>query len=258
MDIVIGTRSGHIWAFNGSDGALLPKYPIKVGGKVNTQIQLISLDNSREQIHLVLHASDGNIYNIDGKTLCFDKIDIGEESRSAIISDDLTQNGKLDLLVLTLRGRAFCVSTKLNYDPSLTWTTNWFGASNVHTSNLDYHGIFVEKFSRKHRDVSGSSFPIVFTITSRRKIDKITTPKYRVEIFLDGKVVMTEVFTRSGVYVWNLPCPSSRKLSTIILKMTNDQGQIFWDYYTLSFNKHFAKTIKVTFFPFNFSKKNLV
>lgn len=248
----MGTRSGHIYAVNGTDGKILPRYPIQVGGRIKSEIQLMKMDSMEKQYHLVVHASDGNVYNIDGQTLCYDKIEIGEDSMSAIISDDLTQDGHLDLLVLSTRGKAYCISTKLKYDPSVVWTTNWYGASNVHTCNNDYHGIYVEKFSRVYRDVRGSSFPVVFTISDKRKPDEKNPPLYKVEIFLDGKHVMVNNFTRAGIYVWNLPSPLERKLSTIIVKMTNEKGQIYWDYYTLSFNKHFAKTVKAKFQKKNF------
>ena len=204
----------------------------------------------------------------------------------------------LDLLVLTKTGRVFCIGTKKPYNPDVTLLPNWYGASNVHTVNSEYHGnlfiniffyllkilflffifyflffifyflffiffiffifffyfkgIFVEGFSRVYRDVIGSSFTVVFTINDKRKMDESNPPFYNVEIFIDGALKMSNKFRSSGTLIWELPSPSIPKLSTIILKMTNEKGQIYFDYYTLSFNQHFAKTFKVKNFFFFF------
>ena len=53
---------------------------------------------------LVAVSFDGFVYLVDGKRACRDVIDLGETSYSMPLVDDLTGNGKMDLVLATMNG----------------------------------------------------------------------------------------------------------------------------------------------------------
>jgi hypothetical protein len=70
---------------------------------------------------IVIAASDGHVYIIDGPNNCVDKIDIGESSYSMVLADDFTGNGKMDLIVSTRLGTVFILETQAPYHPLNSW-----------------------------------------------------------------------------------------------------------------------------------------
>ncbi len=66
LDIVFGTMSGALYALRGDTGAVLPRFPIKLGGRVVAAVTLASLETRREYVsvapalHLIVPAFDGH------------------------------------------------------------------------------------------------------------------------------------------------------------------------------------------------------
>ena len=54
---------------------------------------------------------------------CADTIDIGEQSYSMVLADDLDNNGRLDLLVSTMNGNVYALETSSVYHPMKAWTS---------------------------------------------------------------------------------------------------------------------------------------
>lgn len=54
---------------------------------------------------------------------CADTIDIGEQSYSMVLADDLDNNGRLDLLVSTMNGNVYALETSAVYHPMKAWTS---------------------------------------------------------------------------------------------------------------------------------------
>lgn len=48
---------------------------------------------------MVMTSFDGFLYAVDGVTGCADTVDIGETSYTAVLTDDLDNDGQLELLV---------------------------------------------------------------------------------------------------------------------------------------------------------------
>ena len=54
---------------------------------------------------------------------CADTMDIGEQSYSMVLADDLDNNGRMDLLVSTMNGNLYALETAAVYHPMKAWTS---------------------------------------------------------------------------------------------------------------------------------------
>lgn len=106
----------------GTDGKLVDNYPVKLKGRIMSQLLLLDAErDGGKGMHIVVHSLDGHVYIIEGPSGCSDKIDIGEPSFSMVLADDLTGNGLVDLLVTTKSGNIYCLGTSISFHPSQAW-----------------------------------------------------------------------------------------------------------------------------------------
>ena len=140
------------------------------------------------------------------------------------------------------------------------WRTAQSLGRNGFTSRENYQGVYVLQSSRAHRDVSGSSFVVHFEIVDNRK--EKTNPFYRVKISHGKKVMLDKTYSSPGRYSEILECPPQRvsgnsflchspQLASIVVQMTNENQQAYFDSYTVSFNLHFHRLLKVWFHSVN-------
>ena len=65
------------------------------------------------------------MYVVNARTGCFSRVDVGEHAYAQILADDLTANGKVDLLLASMNGNLFCFEThtpagyKRHRDPTI-------------------------------------------------------------------------------------------------------------------------------------------
>ena len=60
-------------------------------------------------LHILMSSFDGHVYVVDGKSLCFDRVDLGEHVYSTPVVDDLTGDGFLDIVVGSASGQLFAI-----------------------------------------------------------------------------------------------------------------------------------------------------
>lgn len=80
MGNVGSCSTGLIVYRKGDSGQSLPNFPVKLQGHVQAQPLVLQLSTLENSLHVVVPASDGYIYIIDGAQACFDKVDLGETS----------------------------------------------------------------------------------------------------------------------------------------------------------------------------------
>ena len=97
-----------------------------------------------------------------------------------VLADDITGNGKIDLVVTTKAGNIYVLSTEATYHPLKTWTSQGLGA-NGFTVREGYQAVYVTEASRVHRDVVGDHFYLQIHILDNR-------PKHKEEPHYDVKV----------------------------------------------------------------------
>ena len=250
VDIVLCTSSGHIWALNGKTGETLHNFPVKAGGAIMSPPLLLQMKGGRGSVgpirHVVVAAHDGYLYMVDGNTGCSFKVDIGENSYSMVLADDLTGNGKMDLLVTTMNGNVMCLGTDVDYHPLKAWPSREMGNNNVEMRD-GRQGIYVLDEYRHHRDNSGATMMIGFEIVDNRPVKGLGSHggKYSVRISVGGNLnLFKKDYSKAGTYLEEVPCPARRQFSTIFVEMTNEHGQHFEDNVAMSFNMHFYRALK--------------
>eukprot|EP00003_Mantamonas_plastica_P018579 TRINITY_DN3036_c0_g1_i5.p1 TRINITY_DN3036_c0_g1~~TRINITY_DN3036_c0_g1_i5.p1 ORF type:complete len:586 (+),score=200.78 TRINITY_DN3036_c0_g1_i5:900-2657(+) len=243
LDIVVGTDEGHIWAVRGTDGKVLDGFPVKTGGKILASVLLLRMNDRNKGLHLIVPSFDGYVYVINGESGCGDRIDLGETSFSQVLTDDLTGNGKMDLLVSTMNGNVYAFATQSKYHPLKTWTAQAQGR-NGFTYRENYHGIYVLPSSRKNRDMAGFMMTLQFEVVDNRP-NSDREREYKVRVSIGGSQTLFEKnYTKPGIYQEQVPCPNQRRVATVLVEMTNEQGQYFSDSFPMSFNMHFYRTLK--------------
>lgn len=123
LEIVFGTLDGRVHAVRGTDGSPIPNFPFQTGFRVQAQPTIAPLDPHNPNVqHILVMSFDGFLYAISGKSGCAHAVDIGENSYSAVLVDDLCGDGNLELLVSTMNGNVYMLQTQAPYHPLKTWT----------------------------------------------------------------------------------------------------------------------------------------
>jgi hypothetical protein len=120
-----------------------------------------------------------------------------------VLADDITGNGKLDLVVTTQHGNVYLLGTEAPYHPLNTWTSQNQGR-NGFTAKVD-QGVYVDLHSREHLiDVFGSSFKIAFEIVDLRVGSKNERYNVKVRVTLCSLTYADLLWTKCVVH-WNVP-----------------------------------------------------
>lgn len=252
MDVVFGTSAGLIYALNGRTGERLPNFPIVTGGSVVAPVLLVNLrrrrfmvdrsSTSRPPLTLVVPSHDGKVYLVDGFDGCIETVDIDEKSSSMVLTDDITGNGQMDLLVTTINGGVYVFETLSPYHPLKAWSSKTKGL-NGNTAGESQVGVHIVGDYRRARDIRGDRFKLKIQIDDSRAHTK--TQKYHVSIYVGTRTkVFSRDYTKPGEYMLDLRAPMQRMYSSVNVVMTLPNGQVFTDSVSLSFNIHFLSTIK--------------
>ncbi|KAL6046797.1 Protein DEFECTIVE IN EXINE FORMATION 1 [Balamuthia mandrillaris] len=243
LDVVLTSDAGQIWAFAGDTGSLLPNFPILVEGRTYAKPLLLPLTSGAgsapERMHIVVTSSNGYLYIIDGVSGCVDHVDLGEYSYGMVLANDLTGNGRLELLVAGKNGNVFCLGISATYHPLKTWNSDTRSIA-----AYEWHGVYIDEHG--HRDVSGDSFLLNFAIVDNRlRRERAENVRYKADFYLRGQRVLKAEYSEPGEYsVW-LPCPNFvLHHASVSVVVTNELGQVMEDSIAVSCNAHFTKMMK--------------
>ena len=183
-----------------------------------------------------------------------------------VLADDLTGNGKMDLLLSTMNGNLYCFETPTPYTPLRGWRAQAQGR-NVWQQREGFQGVVIEGASGRHapRKVAGATFELDFTIHDHRRAPRERW--HRVEVRLGRKqLLLNRTYyhapasgssgssgSGSGLHQYReeLPCPDTRAQGVLTVSMVNEHGQLFEDSIAVSFNGDFALVLKwVALVPF--------
>ncbi|KAH9599327.1 hypothetical protein LSM04_006011 [Trypanosoma melophagium] len=253
LDLAFGTSSGLIYAVRGSDGTALPNFPLSAEGPivapplpVNLNKTTVGMKENEKGLHLVVPSHDGVLYIVSGTTGCVDGIDINEKSSAMVLADDMTGNGKLDLIVSTLSGSIMVFETQASYHPLKAWISR-VKSTNGYTASEGYVGVFIHPSSRAARDVRGDTFTLLVTIHDMRRGPAVKR-RYGLTITIGPRVLVHhKVYDAPGTYAITMHTPPERMYASVSVIMLLPNGQRYEDSVALSFNMHFLESIKFTF-----------
>ena len=130
LEVVITARDGGVWAMEAATGLDIDNFPVRTGGKVLAPVTLLKLKvddsgeaggdgvpHSNDGLQLIVPCHDGHLYVIAGATGCVNMVDIGEHVYSAVMAEDLSEDGLLELVVGTMNGNLLVFGTDTPYHP---------------------------------------------------------------------------------------------------------------------------------------------
>lgn len=273
LDVVVGTITGQLWAWAGNTGQLLPNFPVKLAGRVLGQPLLLPWPAESKRSRratattpterqpntghvIVVHASDGVLYLVDGTSGCADRVDMGSSSTAMILADDVTGRGQMELVLLSDNRKVALLETNIRYDPRRAWrwedpSGGGQGASIAPQNQLIVvvHRPREAAGSSAIREIVGTEFRVVFEIIDGRLTapDSRFRDEYRVRITWGTRQLLAEqMFTRPGLYAIDVTSPqefrSSAKITVDVHSVKT--GVLSRDSFWISINIGFYRTLK--------------
>ncbi|GET90999.1 fg-GAP repeat protein, putative [Leishmania tarentolae] len=246
VDIVFGTTSGLIYALRGTNGSVLPSFPIVTGGSIVAPVLLLNLNGMMysNDLDIVVPSHNGRVYLVRGSSGCVQTIDIDEKSSSMVLADDVLGNGQMDLVVTTINGGVYVFQTSTPYTAMNAWPSKTKGVNGFSASG-NYIGIAISPNFRTFRDIQGDTFNIEFTIYDSRPVS--ANRSYTVDITVGTRIrLFRQRFDKPGTHIVRLRAPLERLYSSLNVALTLPNGQSFTDSISLSFNMNFMAAIKYT------------
>ncbi|KAG5471555.1 hypothetical protein LSCM4_03102 [Leishmania orientalis] len=246
VDVVFGTTSGLIYALRGTNGTVLPSFPIVTGGSIVAPVLLLNLNGMMfgAGLDIVVPSHNGRVYLVRGSSGCVETIDIDEKSSSMVLADDVLGNGQMNLVVTTINGGVYVFETSTPYTAMNAWPSKTKGVNGASASG-NYVGIAISPNFRTFRDIRGDTFNIEFTIYDSRPV--AANRSYAVEITVGTRIrLYRNRFNQPGTHIVKLRAPLERMHSSLNVVLTLPNGQSFTDSISLSFNMHFMASIKYT------------
>lgn len=210
---------------------------------------------------------------------CVHRIDVGEHAYAQVLADDLTGNGKLDLLLATMNGVLYCLETSTPAAPAEQARTG--AAMRAWRSQAQGHNVFQQRENWQGvailspepaagrggdvapsgpRQLSGESFTLEFEILDARR--KPSTRVHAVSLRLGRSRLLFNATYRTPApepgtpaamrYRVEVPCPHERLVNAVLtLTMVNEHGQHFEDVLAVSLHEGFEHALKwVALLPF--------
>ncbi|KNC56267.1 uncharacterized protein AMSG_02236 [Thecamonas trahens ATCC 50062] len=111
LDVVLGSTSGHLWAFSLAAGESRPHFPLRVGGRITAAPTPLAPGV------VAVPARDGYVYVVEASAssghTCVEKIDIGETLPHALQAADADASGVVTLFGASLSGRILALETNV-------------------------------------------------------------------------------------------------------------------------------------------------
>lgn len=246
VEVVFGTTAGLIYALHGTNGSVLPSFPIVTGGAIVAPVLLLNLNGMQfsNGLDLVVPSHNGRVYLVRGESGCVETIDIDEKSSSMVLADDVLGNGQMDLVVTTINGGVYVFETTTPYTAMNAWPSKTKGVNGFSASG-NYVGIAISPQFRRFRNVQGDTFQVEFTIYDYRP--PAAKRSYVVDITVGTRVSLYHKrFTKPGTHLVTVRAPLERMYSSLNVALTLPNRQSFTDSISLSFNMHFLEAIKYT------------
>ncbi len=186
--LVVPTTAGVVHLLDGKTGREVAPFPLRTEGKILSAVTVVALGDAPLMLaptrlaaaerggeaHLVFASFDGYLHVVHKASGCTHRLDIGEHSYTQVLADDLTGNGRLDLLLSTMNGNLFCFETLTPAAPMRSWRSQGQGR-NVFQQREGWQGVAIESGGRggaRALAVSGASFVLEFSVLDARRVPR--------------------------------------------------------------------------------------
>ena len=260
LEVVVGTSSGAIHVLRGATGEPVHPFPFYTNGRVMAPVLLTKLRGDESAMTLVAVSFDGFVYLVDGKRACRDVIDLGETSYSMPLVDDLTGNGKMDLVLATMNGVVYAYeSLDTPYDPLHAWTSQVHSVNNMAARCGAAFG--VRGKDRGYHDVRGERIDVPFEIVDTRVTVPVVETKggaphgpYKVTVTVTSpgfSAVARGSYDNPGAYKLSAKIPNWRARGRVTVKVSDASALYVEDSYSVSFHMRYYRVLKwVLVLPF--------
>lgn len=275
LDVVMSTFTTGIFAWNGKTGKPLQGYPLKFEPSIISPLLLLETNDNNGGLTIFVHANDGILYSINDNGKCIGRLDIGDFSITKILTNDLTADGNLNLLLSTFDQKVYCLSitsgggnvkfNPLKVENSYNINGNKFSSYSKSTpmgvlitqptttttsgsGGIDLHYNF--QYSRNSIDISGSDFNLEILILDQKNISLSTIEikkKYTISVYFGEIRLKKEIYYSTGLKQLLITIPPSVSRSDVkllIVKLENINSQIYQDSIPISFNFYFYRFLK--------------
>ena len=268
-------QKGLLLAFAGEDGAALPGYPLREAARFTSQALLVDLHlatagesavrpdpqaaaqllRSAEAgarsprlpqpiggggggLHVVVPASDGHVYVVEGATGCANRVDIGEEVHAMPLAEDVSGSGTMDLVVATATGDVAVFDTGVPYNALNAWPGQLRGGRNG----------FVHGRAQGVRVVGGAGCRTVIGNAVQLRIEIVDVggrgAPYDVAVATGAaKRVARFLYEKPGAYTLVLPLPAPGH-TPVTVSMTTHHGLFYEDSTCIRYNVDFYRPLK--------------
>ncbi|KAN0053311.1 hypothetical protein ACTA71_009760 [Dictyostelium dimigraforme] len=271
LDVVMSTFTTGIFAWNGKTGKALQGYPLKFEPSIISPLLLLETNSNNDGLTIFVHANDGILYTINDNGKCIGRLDIGDFSITKILTNDLTTDGNLNLLLSTFDQKVYCLSiisdgTNVKFNPlkvenSFNINGNKFSSYSKSTpmgvlitqpttggGSIDLH--YNYQYSRNSIDISGSDFNLEILILDQKNISSSTIEikkKYTISVYFGEIRLKKEIYYSTGLkqLLINIPPSVSRSdVKLLTVKLENINSQLYQDSIPISFNFYFYRFLK--------------
>ncbi|KAN0012149.1 hypothetical protein ACTFIU_000373 [Dictyostelium citrinum] len=272
LDVIMSTFTTGIFAWNGKTGKSLQGYPLKFEPSIISPLLLLETNNNNG-LTIFVHANDGILYTINDNGKCIGRLDIGDFSITKILTNDLTTDGNLNLLLSTFDQKVYCLSIisggggeNVKFNPlkvvnSYNTNGNQFSSYSKSTpmgvlitqpttggSGIDLH--YNYQYSRNSIDISGSDFNLEILILDQKNISSSTIEikkKYTISVYFGEIRLKKEIYYSTGLKQLLITIPPTLSRSDVKLltvKLENINSQVYQDSIPISFNFYFYRFLK--------------
>ena len=276
LELAVGTSSGAVHVLSAATGKPKPPFPFYTRGRVMSPVLLAKLgsasasDPARARgspggLSLVVNSFDGYVYVIDGARACVDVIDVGETSYAMPLLDDLTGDGKNDLIIASMNGVVYAYeSLNSPYDPMNAWPSQVHAGNNM-VARAGWYG--VRALDRGYHDVRGKAMDVAFEIVDVREGRgrggrKARTPAvykygpYAVVVSITAPNFSRRVaatFETPGTYSLRVDVPNARGRGRVTVRVADATRLNAEDSYSVSFHMRYYRVLKwIVVLPFAF------
>ncbi|XP_076442977.1 uncharacterized protein LOC143281614 [Babylonia areolata] len=255
LDVIVPTNEGDIYVLNGTNGALLPKWPVKTGKRVAANVLVTHFRTTRGPPDIVFVADDGSLYIIAGDHSCETHITLEESSLVEVLSHDLLPwRQGLELLVSTKDGSIICLGSVLENSvenliedskrknilftawPGSTKTANDFSFTDLKPQ------LYIAAKTRDQGEITGSSFLLEFEIADRSKPHQ--QQKYDLVVYYGRHMLGRQQYSKPGQYQLTVPTWSEPGTGHVTVVLTNQQGIVATDSMSFRFNQLILQDIQ--------------